>query len=320
MLLTMPSQAHPDRLGIQYDAVDSDSDGGWMISFVDILMLLLTLFVLLLAFHAVKQPGVSTPPAPRAAVVAAPKVETRPASPQSLPAPVAPSPQAAARVAPKGPDPFAILSNPESTAALLSALQAASPDPEPAQVEAAAPPVAAPAPVAETETQSPPALYVPPEVRDHVEVAISADAVNLVIKDDVLFDPASAELKADSDRVLDGVVAILAQNGYAVSVEGHTDDQPIHTARFPSNWDLSVARATRVTRYLIEHGIARERLRAVGYADTRPLDSADTAEARAHNRRVSLVVHVHKTGAGEVSTQAPQKRSAADADDRRADR
>ncbi len=312
MLLTLPSQGHADRLGIQYEAVDSDSDGGWMISFVDILMLLLTLFVLLLAFHAVKQPVAATPPAPRPVAVAAPKVETPPKSTQSSPAPVVSSPQTAAPVAPKGPDPFAILASPESTAALLSALQTTAPDQKPAQVEAAAPPVATPAPATKPEPQSPPALYVPPEVRDHVEVAISADAVNLVIKDDVLFDPASAELKADSDRVLDGVAAILAQNGYAVSVEGHTDDQPIHTARFPSNWDLSVARATRVTRYLIEHGIARQRLRAVGYADTRPLDTADNAEARAHNRRVSLVVHVHKTGAGEVSTQALQKRSDAD--------
>ncbi len=304
MLLTLPTSGHADRVEFQCDAVDSEPDGGWMISFVDILMLLLTLFVLLLAFHAVKQPAASTPHAPRPVVVAAAKVEKRLPASQTTPAPAAPRPQPTAQLAPKGPDPFAILASPESTAALLSALQTTPPAHKPAQLDMTAPPVAAPAPQTKPEPQSPPALYVPPDVRDHVEVAVSADAVNLVIKDDVLFDPASAELKADSDRVLDGVVAILAQNGYAVSVEGHTDDQPIHTARFPSNWDLSVARATRVTRYLIEHGIARQRLRAVGYADTRPLDTVDTAEARAHNRRVSLVVHVHKPDAGEAQASA----------------
>ncbi|EWG98544.1 hypothetical protein Q427_29990 [Halomonas sp. BC04] len=75
-----------------------------------------------------------------------------------------------------------------------------------------------------------------------------------------------------------------------VSVEGHTDSIPIATARFPSNWELSSARAIAVLRYLAELGIDIERLRAVGYAETRPLESNDSAEGRAMNRRVELLL------------------------------
>lgn len=293
MLLTLPDQANRDRFDIAAAAADHDQDGGWMISFVDILMLLLTLFVLLLAFHAVNQPAASAQPQPSPAVAAAQTAPEAAQKPQP-PAPVRPQPASEPQSRATAPPPIALpllaLSEPQSTDALLSALQPHAPEPQ-----------AAPEPVPTPAAK--PAFYVPQAVRDHVEIAISADAVNLIIKDDVLFDRASAELKSDGHRVLDGIVAILSQNRYAVSVEGHTDDTPIHTARFPSNWDLSVARATHVTRYLIEHGIARERLRAVGYADTRPLDTAGTPEARAHNRRVSLVVHVQKARPSDVAQQ-----------------
>jgi chemotaxis protein MotB len=76
-----------------------------------------------------------------------------------------------------------------------------------------------------------------------------------------------------------------------MSIEGHTDDRPISTAIFPSNWELSTARATEVVRLLIEEGgIAPERLSAAGYGEHRPRVPNDSPEARARNRRVDLVV------------------------------
>jgi chemotaxis protein MotB len=79
---------------------------------------------------------------------------------------------------------------------------------------------------------------------------------------------------------------------YQLSVEGHTDNVPIQTARYPSNWELSSARAARVTRKLIEQGVAADRIRAIGYGDTRPRSENDSAEGRAKNRRVTFVLQV----------------------------
>jgi chemotaxis protein MotB len=73
-------------------------------------------------------------------------------------------------------------------------------------------------------------------------------------------------------------------------VEGHTDNVPIASAQYPSNWELSTDRATTVVRYLITEGVNRARLGAVGYADLHPLDSNATAAGRARNRRVEIVL------------------------------
>ena len=131
-----------------------------------------------------------------------------------------------------------------------------------------------------------------PELGESVRVAVSSGAVNVEIADSVLFVPASADLNPQGRLVLERLAQALAQNTFAVSVEGHTDDLPIRNARFPSNWELSSHRATAVTRYLVVRGIAPGRLRAIGYAETRPKASNDSPQGRARNRRVSLVVHL----------------------------
>jgi len=116
------------------------------------------------------------------------------------------------------------------------------------------------------------------------------DSVNLEISDSILFTPASAALTASGALLLDELAATLKAHPYNLSVEGHTDNVPIQTARYPSNWELSSSRATEVTRRLIDRGIAAERVRAVGYADTHPRADNATAEGKARNRRVSLVL------------------------------
>jgi chemotaxis protein MotB len=90
--------------------------------------------------------------------------------------------------------------------------------------------------------------------------------------------------------VVDKVAAALGRLPNKLSVEGHTDNTPI-SGRYPSNWELSTARATTVLRELIErHGLSPARLSAAGYADERPVAPNDTADGRSANRRVELVV------------------------------
>lgn len=112
-----------------------------------------------------------------------------------------------------------------------------------------------------------------------------------IVTDQVLFDPGRAELQADGLAILDIIADALGETSYDLAVEGHTDARPIATSRYPSNWELSTARATSVLRYLVDaHGLDPARMAAAGYADTRPLDPAATAEAEARNRRVEIVV------------------------------
>lgn len=73
-------------------------------------------------------------------------------------------------------------------------------------------------------------------------------------------------------------------------MEGHTDNVPISTGMFPSNWELSASRASRVVRYLADHGVPPNRLRAIGYGEMRPLADNASEQGRSANRRVSIVI------------------------------
>ena len=137
-------------------------------------------------------------------------------------------------------------------------------------------------------------LAIPEKIRNMINVMATETEVDLVIKDDVLFAEGSTELTPLGHSVLDAIAQLLKSDDYPVSVEGHTDNIPIHTAQFPSNWELSSFRATNVARYFIRRGIATDRLRAIGYADTRPVSSNDSEAGRARNRRVSLVIHMQE--------------------------
>lgn len=90
--------------------------------------------------------------------------------------------------------------------------------------------------------------------------------------------------------MLQQLVPVFNSSQHNVVVVGHTDSVPISSARFPSNWELSSARAGSVVRYLQANGVDGRRLRAVGYADTQPLADNASAEGRARNRRVELVL------------------------------
>jgi chemotaxis protein MotB len=130
------------------------------------------------------------------------------------------------------------------------------------------------------------------ELRDRVEVSVHGGGVNLEISDRILFTPANAALTPSGMAVLEGLADTLKAQPYLLSIEGHTDNSPIKTARFPSNWELSTARAAIVARHLVKQGIPAERIRAIGYADTRPRADNQTPEGRSRNRRVSLLLQV----------------------------
>jgi chemotaxis protein MotB len=112
-----------------------------------------------------------------------------------------------------------------------------------------------------------------------------------VLTDDLLFASGQATLDARADGLLGEISELLnIDETHPIDVEGNTDNVPIHSALYPSNWELSTARASTVVRFLIEHGVTPSRLTAAGNADQRPVASDATAAGRARNRRVEIVM------------------------------
>lgn len=133
-----------------------------------------------------------------------------------------------------------------------------------------------------------------------VEANISERGLVISIKDSTFFDLGKAELKPRSKQILDNIGRALKNLPNQIRIEGHTDNLPINTPQFPSNWELSTARATTVLRYLVEHvGLSPEKMSAVGYGEYRPLFPNDTEEHRAKNRRVDIVVLLEEASKGE---------------------
>lgn len=112
-----------------------------------------------------------------------------------------------------------------------------------------------------------------------------------LLTDRVLFDSGAAALKPQAAPVLGEVADIIAKEAHhQVMVEGHTDNVPIHDSVFPTNWELSTARASRVVRFLISGGVVQGRLSAGGYAALHPISTNTTAAGRSRNRRVEIVL------------------------------
>ncbi|GAB3391124.1 OmpA/MotB family protein [Azotobacter armeniacus] len=129
---------------------------------------------------------------------------------------------------------------------------------------------------------------------EDIEVVVTEGTVSFRISSEILFGSAQADLSLEGLRVLQQLVPVLDSSPHMIVVAGHTDSLPIRSSRFPSNWELSGARAGSVVRYLEANGVAPQRMRAVGYADTRPLADNATVEGRAGNRRVELILETFK--------------------------
>lgn len=124
-----------------------------------------------------------------------------------------------------------------------------------------------------------------------LEVEIEGGRVLLVLENDVLFEPGQSTVKGAGKRVLRAVGEKLAgMDDLELQVAGHTDDTPIHTDRFPSNWELSTARAVEVVRLLVDHGVEPSRLSAAGYGEHRPTAANDDDAGRAENRRIEIAL------------------------------
>ncbi len=116
-------------------------------------------------------------------------------------------------------------------------------------------------------------------------------AVKIILPSDILFDTGQAELKQDALGSLAAVGALLKDKNYAITVAGYTDNIPINTDRYPSNWELSTARACVAAKFLIEKSdIPPGQIQVVGYADNRPIASNETSEGRCTNRRVEIII------------------------------
>lgn len=112
----------------------------------------------------------------------------------------------------------------------------------------------------------------------------------ITINADVLFPEGAAQLSPKSRSTLQGVATVLGRFRNPVRIEGYTDNLPIHTARFPSNWELSASRAASVARLFSAAGVAPARLGIVGWGEYRPVASNATVAGRARNRRIVVVV------------------------------
>lgn len=124
-----------------------------------------------------------------------------------------------------------------------------------------------------------------------VALEMGRDGLVISLREAGFFDSGSATPKAEALPTLRQIADRLGATPYDLRIEGHTDNVPIHNAEFDSNWELSAARATHIARLFLEmKAIPADRLSAAGYAEFHPVASNDTAEGRAENRRVDLVV------------------------------
>lgn len=127
-------------------------------------------------------------------------------------------------------------------------------------------------------------------LEEKVRVNLTHDGVHVSITDSVMFASGRAELLPTAEVILLKVADVLTPLANSISVEGHTDNRPIQTAQFPSNWELSGARASSVVRFFLSQSTALEpeQYQTIGFAEFRPEVSNETREGRARNRRVEI--------------------------------
>ncbi len=137
-----------------------------------------------------------------------------------------------------------------------------------------------------------------------VRITEGALGITVDINASVLFAPGDARLGTGAVQALIAVARVLAPTDFPVTVEGHTDNTPINTPQFPSNWELSGMRASSVVRLFIESGVDPRRMTATGYADQRPVDDNASPEGRARNRRVAITIE-SRTPDNAVEVKVP---------------
>ena len=127
------------------------------------------------------------------------------------------------------------------------------------------------------------------KIGEQTQIQVGSNGVRIRITGNIMFGAGQAEVKYQAFEFLDGIAEAMNQYDYFLLVEGHTDSTPIRTAQFPSNWELSSARASAVVRYMLSKGIPPERLSGIGHAYNFPLATNETPEGREQNRRVEFI-------------------------------
>lgn len=223
----------------------------WVMTYGDMMSLLLTFFVLIVSFSSMQQT----------------KFE-----------------QAAASLS----DAFGVMKNPES---VIEFNQPIVPNHNPQRD-------------AETlyEVRSVEKLLLDEGLQEEVEVEVTDDGILFRINAPFMFASGGAELRNEPKTVLDKLAGLVDDAPYQVKVQGHTDSIPINSSRYPSNWELSAARAVTVARYFQSHGVPPEKIEATGYGEHRPIDTNETAAGRARNRRVEIFLRLDK---GEPDPEEP---------------
>jgi chemotaxis protein MotB len=137
-----------------------------------------------------------------------------------------------------------------------------------------------------------------------IKLVYTREGLVMRMSEQALFGLGSADITTEALPLLQKVGAIIAKTDYLIRIEGHTDDLPIHTERYPSNWELSTGRAVNVLRYFIKnHDIDPRRLAAEGFSEFHPLVANDTPQNREKNRRVEIIFikkEPPKTPIGEI--------------------
>ena len=277
---------------------ESDSGSGWMISYLDIMTLLVALFVVIIAAAGPVIPQLNQKDSVSEDAISAalgvaglPKLADLPRRvsfgvPPLLAAPLPPAEPVISLpklLMPAGSDDF--------TSPLADYMVVLTDHP-PANVQAVSDESVAGATalnqaLSERVEES---TYLPD--LEGVEVSRVAEGISLRVQDQLLFPSAAAELTNDGSSLVGSLLETIQRYDGEVWVEGHSDSQTISTEEFSSNWALSSARAIAIVEALEAAGVDAERLRAVGLAATKPLESNTTAEGRARNRRVEVVIHV----------------------------
>ena len=134
-----------------------------------------------------------------------------------------------------------------------------------------------------------------------IQVSSNELWLQIELKDSILFSSGSADTSEQAQKIFDEIADILKGYSNPVQVEGFTDNIPIKSVKYPTNWELSTARASAIVKYLASKGIAPERLSAVGYGEYQPVAANDTELGRAQNRRVTIMVAKRKMDRPKVS-------------------
>ncbi len=138
---------------------------------------------------------------------------------------------------------------------------------------------------------------------DIIRIRENNDWLEIAVQSSMLFSSSSAELSTQAKALLKTTADYLLEFDNPVTIEGYSDNVPARSGRYPSNWELSSARAASVARYLANAGVDRKRMAAVGYGENHPLETNATPEGRAENRRVVIVVARHGNQARNLNAK-----------------